>query len=86
MGMNPAHRGEQERKASETYFLSPVWSQWTKSLEEPEDTEEPPQARGGGRVAKAVQEIWHMLLCWAKACFIGQNLGEFMLMSLLLDS
>lgn len=83
MGMDDPYRGEQEKKASETYVPSPVWSQWTKSLREPGDTEESPQARGRGRGAKAVaEEIRNMLLFWAKAYWIGQNLGEFLLMSL----
>lgn len=75
MGVDASHR-EEERKAAEAYPPSPVWSQWAKSLEEPVDTEETPQARGGDRGAKAVQEdIWHMLLFWAKAYWTGQNLG-----------
>lgn len=75
MGMDASLRGEEERKVAETYLPSPVWSQWAKSLEEPVDTEESPQARGGDRGAKAVQEIWHILLFWTKAYWIGQNLG-----------
>lgn len=83
MGVDASHRGEQERKAAETSLPSPVWSQCSESFQEPADTEEPPQAGGGDRGARAVQEeIWHMLLFWAKAYWIGQSLGELLLMSL----
>lgn len=48
MGMDASRRGEQERKAAGTYLPSPIWSQWTKTLEESVDTEDTSKGWGEG--------------------------------------
>lgn len=66
MGLDASHRGEQERKAAETYLPSPIWSQWTKTLEETLDTVDTSKGWGTGEPKRCKRRFG---IC----CFSGQR-------------